>query len=191
MAQKDAVNAEGYPQRYTSTGIFECVSTLTVSLPRTTAETPRRPCEAITIKSHLLAEAASMITGIAEAVAGFVADVGMHEPSPQETFADHARLLHHARRADIVHVTKRTNPENGRLAHGPIHDFGENLCHEALPPPGSRREVADVETVWSGLTQGPGERQDDERNKVPPPVHRLLRSVLDSEPAPRGPAFIR
>jgi len=61
MAQKDAVNAEGYPQRYTSTGIFECVSTLTVSLPRTTAEMPRRPCEAITIKSHLLAEAASMI----------------------------------------------------------------------------------------------------------------------------------
>ena len=61
MAQKDAVNAEGYPQRYTSTGIFECVSTLTVSLPRTTAETPRRPCDAITIKSHLLAEAASMI----------------------------------------------------------------------------------------------------------------------------------
>ena len=61
MAQKDAVNAEEHPQRYTSTGIFECVSTLTVSLPRTTAETPRRPCEAITIKSHPLAEAASMI----------------------------------------------------------------------------------------------------------------------------------
>ena len=59
--QKDAVNAEEHPQRYTSTGIFECVSTLTVSLPRTTAETPRRPCEAITIKSHPLAEAASMI----------------------------------------------------------------------------------------------------------------------------------
>ena len=36
------------PYRYTSTGILECVSTLTVSLPRTTAETPRRPCEAIT-----------------------------------------------------------------------------------------------------------------------------------------------
>jgi hypothetical protein len=49
------------PYRYTSTGIFECVSTLTVSLPRTTAETPRRPCEAITIKSHFLASAASMI----------------------------------------------------------------------------------------------------------------------------------
>ena len=59
--QKDAVNAEEHAQRYTSTGIFECVSTLTVSLPRTTAEIPRRPCEAITIKSHLLAEAASMI----------------------------------------------------------------------------------------------------------------------------------
>jgi hypothetical protein len=61
VTQKDSVNAEEHPQRYTSTGIFECVSTLTVSLPRTTAETPRRPCEAITIKSHLLAEAASMI----------------------------------------------------------------------------------------------------------------------------------
>jgi hypothetical protein len=47
---KNAVNAEERPHRYTSTGIFECVSTLTVSLPRTTAETPRRPCEAITIK---------------------------------------------------------------------------------------------------------------------------------------------
>ena len=92
--------------------------------------------------------------GIAEAVAGFVADVGMHEPSPQETFADQARLLHHARRADIVHVTKSADPENGRLAHGPIHDFGENFCHEALPPPGSRREVAEVETVWGGLAQG-------------------------------------
>jgi len=53
--------SEEHPQRYTSTGIFECVSTLTVSLPRTTAETPRRPCEAITIKSHFLASAASMI----------------------------------------------------------------------------------------------------------------------------------
>src|ERR1700745_3891824 len=48
-------------QRYTGTGIFECVSTLTVSLPRTTAATPRRPCEAITIRSHPLASAASMI----------------------------------------------------------------------------------------------------------------------------------
>jgi hypothetical protein len=61
VTQKDAASAEEHPQRYTSTGIFEWVSTLTVSLPRTTAETPRRPCEAITIKSHPLAEAASMI----------------------------------------------------------------------------------------------------------------------------------
>ncbi len=59
--QKDALSAEEHPQRYTSTGIFECVSTLTVSLPSTTAETPRRPCEAITIKSHPRAKAASMI----------------------------------------------------------------------------------------------------------------------------------
>jgi hypothetical protein len=59
--QKDALSGEEHPQRYTSTGIFECVSTLTVSLPSTTAETPRCPCEAITIKSHFLAVAASMI----------------------------------------------------------------------------------------------------------------------------------
>src|SRR5947208_7728859 len=58
-AQKDGGIPEEYSQRYTSTGIFECVRTLTVSLPRTTAATPRRPCEAITIKSHLLASAAS------------------------------------------------------------------------------------------------------------------------------------
>ena len=30
-------------QRWTSTGILQCVSTLTVSLPRTIAEMPRRP----------------------------------------------------------------------------------------------------------------------------------------------------
>jgi hypothetical protein len=60
-AAEDAVNAEEHLQRYTSTGIFECVSTLTVSLQRTTAETPRRPWEAITIKSHFLASAASII----------------------------------------------------------------------------------------------------------------------------------
>src|SRR5215831_19390814 len=54
-------DAQKQRQRYTSTGIFECVSTLTVSLPRTTAETPRRPCDAITIKSHFLASVASII----------------------------------------------------------------------------------------------------------------------------------
>jgi hypothetical protein len=32
------VAPQKHPQRYTKTGIFECVSTLTVSLPRTTAE---------------------------------------------------------------------------------------------------------------------------------------------------------
>ena len=44
--------AQKHHQRYTSTGIFEWVRTLTVSLPRTTAATPRRPWEAIRIKSH-------------------------------------------------------------------------------------------------------------------------------------------
>lgn len=36
----------------TGVGILECVSTLTVSLPRTTAAVPRRPCDAVTIRSH-------------------------------------------------------------------------------------------------------------------------------------------
>src|SRR5260370_8600870 len=48
MAQKDAVNAEGYPQRYTSTGIFECVSTLTASLPTPPSTTPPRPSQSPT-----------------------------------------------------------------------------------------------------------------------------------------------
>src|SRR6516165_3638524 len=47
--------------RTTTTGIVLSVSTLTVSLPRTIAETPRRPWEAITIASHPLALAISMI----------------------------------------------------------------------------------------------------------------------------------
>jgi hypothetical protein len=47
--------------RWTSTGIFECVSTLTVSLPRTIAEMPRRPCEAMTIRSQPFDTAVSMI----------------------------------------------------------------------------------------------------------------------------------
>ena len=37
------------------------VSTLTASLPSTIADIPRRPCEAITIKSHPLLTAVSMI----------------------------------------------------------------------------------------------------------------------------------
>ena len=38
--------------RWTSTEILQCVSTLTVSLPRTIAEMPWRPCEAMTIRSQ-------------------------------------------------------------------------------------------------------------------------------------------
>src|SRR6516165_381540 len=48
-------------QRYTSTGIVLWVSTLTVSLPSTMAETPRRPCEAMTIASHPCFFAVSII----------------------------------------------------------------------------------------------------------------------------------
>ena len=47
--------------RCTSTGILECVSTLTVSLPRTTAEMPWRPCEAMTTRSQPFDFAVSMI----------------------------------------------------------------------------------------------------------------------------------
>ena len=47
--------------RWTSTGILQCVRTLTVSLPRTIAEMPWRPCEAITIRSQFFDCAVSMI----------------------------------------------------------------------------------------------------------------------------------
>src|SRR6516162_7920743 len=47
--------------RTTTTGMLLWVSTLTVSLPSTTAETPRRPWEAITIASHPLFLAVSII----------------------------------------------------------------------------------------------------------------------------------
>lgn len=47
--------------RTMSTGMALCVSTLTVSLPSTTAEIPRRPCEAMTIKSHDFRAAVSMM----------------------------------------------------------------------------------------------------------------------------------
>ena len=39
-------------QRWTSTGILQWARTLTVSLPRTIAEMPWRPCEAMTIRSQ-------------------------------------------------------------------------------------------------------------------------------------------
>ena len=45
-------NAPGCCPRTTTTGTALWVSTLTVSLPSTIAETPRRPCEAITMASH-------------------------------------------------------------------------------------------------------------------------------------------
>jgi hypothetical protein len=47
--------------RWTSTGILQCVRTLTVSLPRTSAEMPWRPCEAMTIRSQLFDSAMLMI----------------------------------------------------------------------------------------------------------------------------------
>ena len=40
------------PQRTTSTGSVLCVSTFCVSLPSSSALTPRRPCEAITMRSQ-------------------------------------------------------------------------------------------------------------------------------------------
>ena len=48
-------------QRWTSTGILPCVRTLTVSLPRTIAEMPWRPCEAMTIRSQPFNSAVSRI----------------------------------------------------------------------------------------------------------------------------------
>ena len=47
--------------RTTSTGMVLCVSTLTASLPSTIAEIPRRPCEAMTIRSHDFRAAVSMM----------------------------------------------------------------------------------------------------------------------------------
>jgi hypothetical protein len=48
-------------QRWTRTGILQCVSTLTVSLPSTSAEMPWRPCEAMTMRSQPFDPAVSMI----------------------------------------------------------------------------------------------------------------------------------
>lgn len=48
-------------ERWTSTGMLLCVRTFTVSLPRTIADIPRRPCEAMTMRSQLLPSAVSMI----------------------------------------------------------------------------------------------------------------------------------
>jgi hypothetical protein len=48
-------------QRCTSTGIPECVSTFTVTLPKTMPEIPRRPCEAMTTRSQPFDLAVSMM----------------------------------------------------------------------------------------------------------------------------------
>src|SRR5262249_994263 len=47
--------------RWTSTGILQWVRTFSVSLPRTIAEMPWRPCEAMTIRSQPFHSAVSMI----------------------------------------------------------------------------------------------------------------------------------
>ncbi len=47
--------------RITITGSFVCVNTFCVSLPSNSAETPRRPWDAMTIASHLLLFAATRI----------------------------------------------------------------------------------------------------------------------------------
>ena len=64
IRQVNDASAENTPWcrgRTTSTGTVLCVSTLTVSLPGTIAETPRRPCEAMTIRSHDFRAAVSMM----------------------------------------------------------------------------------------------------------------------------------
>jgi hypothetical protein len=54
-------DAAGYEGRTTSTGTALCVNTLTVSLPSTMAEIPRRPCEAMTMRSQPLCVAVSIM----------------------------------------------------------------------------------------------------------------------------------
>jgi GNAT superfamily N-acetyltransferase len=48
-------------QRHTNTGVFVFVSTLFVTLPRTIADSPLRPCDAITIRSQPLSVAVAMM----------------------------------------------------------------------------------------------------------------------------------
>ena len=97
--------------------------------------------------------------GIAQAVAGFVTDIWMHEPPPQDTFADQTRLLHHACRADVLHIAQGSDAENRWLPHRPANNFGQDFSHEALPPPDSRQHIAAIETVGSGLAQREGTPQ--------------------------------
>jgi hypothetical protein len=53
--------ARSLGRRYTNTGVDEWVRTLTVWLPSIAAESPRRPCDAITTRSHPFASEAWMI----------------------------------------------------------------------------------------------------------------------------------
>ena len=48
-------------QRHTSTGILLWVRTFAVSLPSNSADRPRLPCDAMTMRSHLFERAAPMI----------------------------------------------------------------------------------------------------------------------------------
>jgi len=48
-------------QRYTKTGVFVCVRTLFVTLPSTTAESPPRPCDAMTMRSQPLSAAVAIM----------------------------------------------------------------------------------------------------------------------------------
>jgi len=48
-------------QRYTKTGVFVCVRTLFVTLPSTTAESPLRPCDDMTMRSQPLSEAVAIM----------------------------------------------------------------------------------------------------------------------------------
>src|SRR5262249_13779025 len=48
-------------QRYTKMGVFVCVRTLFVTLPSTTADSPPRPCDAMTMRSQPLSEAAAIM----------------------------------------------------------------------------------------------------------------------------------
>ena len=60
-AANDARPAPAARQRKTSTGIALWVRTFCVSLPRTTPAKPRRPCEAMQMRSHFFLLATAMI----------------------------------------------------------------------------------------------------------------------------------
>src|SRR5262249_32400527 len=48
-------------QRYTKPGVLVCVRTLFVTLPSTTADSPPRPCDAMTMRSQPLSEVAAIM----------------------------------------------------------------------------------------------------------------------------------